>query len=238
MTWTMSTAGPAVEQISGRAPGASSLQRMRVWLTGVALFALVLGSSACTTVVSPPPGEQQTAAPSGSPGPSASGSLSPEGAVADAQSLPGVFHETISVRDHTDDPVDYDRTPPIGGKHVGVWADCTGTVYTAPISDETAVHSLEHGAVWVTYRPDLPADQVSALAGVVDGHNYTFLSPYPDQQAAVSLQAWGWQLGLERADVDTVRRFIRDLAGNPANAPEPQGICANPEYKASPSPPR
>jgi Protein of unknown function (DUF3105) len=157
--------------------------------------------------------------------------------VTDVRGMPGMFHEEIAGREHSTDPVTYDRIPPIGGQHDPVWADCTGTVYTSPIRDENAVHSLEHGAVWITYRPDLPTDQVAALAGVVDGHDYTFLSPYPRLPAAVSLQAWGWQVRLDHVDLDAVRRFVRDLADNPVNAPEPHGVCANPDFRANPIPP-
>ena len=45
--------------------------------------------------------------------------------------------------------------PPVGGAaRPAYWADCTGTVYTVDIRHENAVHSLEHGAVWITYNPD------------------------------------------------------------------------------------
>jgi uncharacterized protein DUF3105 len=198
---------------------------MRVGL-GVALI-LLAASAGCTKTVQP------TAAPT----PTASAPLSAAEAVRDVGTLPGVVHEEIAERSHVDGPVTYDHTPPIGGNHNVTWADCTGTVYTQEIAKENAVHSLEHGAVWVTYQPDLPKDQVAALAGLVDGHNYTLMSPYPGQPKAVSLQAWGWQLALDRADLDLARRFIRDLAQNPVNTPEPGATCINDRYKADPSPP-
>ena len=45
--------------------------------------------------------------------------------------------------------------PPVAGEHNAAWQNCTGNVYDAPIANEHAVHSLEHGAIWITYRPDL-----------------------------------------------------------------------------------
>jgi len=64
-------------------------------------------------------------------------------------------------RTHTSSPVTYPQTPPVGGPHNAVWQNCG--YYNAPIANENGVHSLEHGAVWITYRPDLPADQLGTL---------------------------------------------------------------------------
>src|SRR5947209_2298435 len=55
-------------------------------------------------------------------------------------------------RNHVDKPVSYPMTPPVGGNHNPVWQNCNGNVYDKAIRDENAVHSLEHGAVWVTYN--------------------------------------------------------------------------------------
>ena len=49
--------------------------------------------------------------------------------------------------------VAYRYSPPIGGRHDAVWATCTGVVYPRALRNENAVHALEHGAVWITYRP-------------------------------------------------------------------------------------
>ncbi len=45
------------------------------------------------------------------------------------------------------------------------------------------MHSLEHGAVWITYDPALPDSDVETLQERLD-ENYTLLSPYEGQEAA------------------------------------------------------
>ncbi|MGZ8750697.1 MAG: DUF3105 domain-containing protein, partial [Pseudonocardia sp.] len=82
-------------------------------------------------------------------------------------------------QDHVTTPVQYKETPPVGGPHDPNWADCTGTVYAVDIRHENAVHSLEHGAVWITYNPDDLSDaDIAKLADLVDGESGRLLSPY------------------------------------------------------------
>jgi hypothetical protein len=47
--------------------------------------------------------------------------------------------------------VDYPQSPPVGGPHNPIWQNCG--FYSKPVRDEYAVHSMEHGAVWITYSP-------------------------------------------------------------------------------------
>ena len=74
--------------------------------------------------------------------------------------------------------VDYDQTPPAGGQHHDVWQNCG--FYDEPVRDENAVHSLEHGAVWITYQPDLPQEQIEKLSDLAQSNRFVLVSPYPD----------------------------------------------------------
>src|SRR5690606_36339699 len=118
--------------------------------------------------------------------------------------------------------VAYDQTPPFGGPHDQSWATCTGEVYTNPIRSENAVHSLEHGAIWITYNADrLDADDIATLQAEVDGKPYMFMSPYPDLDSPVTLQSWGHQLQLDSAEDPRIARFVTALRPNPNTHPEP-----------------
>ena len=44
--------------------------------------------------------------------------------------------------------------PPVGGDHTGSALPCN--VYSTPVDSVGVIHTLEHGAVWLAYRPDLP----------------------------------------------------------------------------------
>jgi len=124
---------------------------------------------------------------------------------------------------HVQEPVRYDQTPPVGGDHAGVWANC-GT-YTEPIANELGVHSLEHGAVWITYSSDLPAEQVQRLTELADGNAYVLLSPFdglPEQPVVAS--AWGTQLALGTADDPRLEQFLVKYQQG-EQTPEPGAPC-------------
>jgi Protein of unknown function (DUF3105) len=146
--------------------------------------------------------------------------------------------EYAAGQQHVAGDVDYAESPPVGGPHDPVWADCTGSVYDVTIRPENAVHSLEHGAVWITYDPELlGADDVAALSAAVRGTYGLMMSPYPGLGTAVSLQAWNHSLRLDDVEAPRLAQFTRLLTGNPENTPEPGAPCENPAFLAAPRTP-
>jgi len=127
--------------------------------------------------------------------------------------------------DHVSDRVDYPQTPPVGGPHWQVWQDCG--FYDEPVFNETAVHSMEHGAVWITYRPDLPADQVDQIRTYAE-QPYVLASPWEDDSlpAPVVLTAWGAQLGLDSLPSAEADQFLVTYREGPT-APEPGAPCTD-----------
>jgi hypothetical protein len=117
---------------------------------------------------------------------------------------------------HKQGPLTYPVNPPVGGDHNPQWQNCMGTVYKAPIANEHAVHSLEHGAIWITYDSKLPADQVAKLAERVNGLEYSFMSPVDNLGSPISLQAWGYQLKVDNATDSRIDAFMRALRKNAA----------------------
>jgi hypothetical protein len=139
---------------------------------------------------------------------------------------------------HVQTPVTYTESPPVGGPHDPYWADCTGTVYTVDIRHENAVHSLEHGAVWITYNPD-KVDQagIDKLAALVNGQAGRLLSPYAGLDSAVSVQSWNHQLKVSSASDKRIKQFADLMTFNSEVAnhyPEIGASCENPAFKANP----
>ena len=155
----------------------------------------------------------------------------------DPNKIAGIVHKTFSSGNHENGVIKYDDSPPFGGPHAPVWADCTGTVYPDQIASENAVHDLEHGAVWITYKPGLAADQVDILTKLVSGQPYMLLTPYAGLKTNVSLQAWGYQLFVDSASDPRVKQFITDLKLNQKNTPELGASCTNATFKTTPSTP-
>ncbi|GGP34987.1 DUF3105 domain-containing protein [Streptomyces calvus] len=129
-------------------------------------------------------------------------------------------------RDHVTKAVDYPVSPPVGGDHNPVWMNCNGDVYTDEINNTNAVHSLEHGAVWVTYNADADKADVDALAAKVKKTPYTLMSPVDDQQDPIMLTAWGHQRTVTGADDPDVDAFLQKFVQG-AQTPEPGAACTN-----------
>jgi hypothetical protein len=146
---------------------------------------------------------------------------------------PGTPGADALSHDHVQGPVAYAVTPPVGGPHNPVWMNAG--VYTKPIPSERAVHNLEHGVVWITYRPDLPSSQVNQLVDLFkkqsmiaepqDGgrsNRFMDLSPWADDNlpAPIVISSWGYQLRVQSASDPRLQQFIDTFRHNQKYSPE------------------
>ena len=131
-------------------------------------------------------------------------------------------------RGHTEEDVDYHDDVPAGGEHSSVWLNCG--IYDNPVHEENAVHSLEHGAVWLAYNPTLATDQVDILRNLVRqersrrGEPMIILSPRDNLEAPIVATAWRIQLNLDDASDERLEQFVRRYQRGPFT-PEPGALC-------------
>jgi len=125
---------------------------------------------------------------------------------------------------HADGHIDYGLHPPAGGLHNPIWWNCG--FYDQPVRDENVGHDLEHGAVWISYAPDLPADQVEVIHDLVRGNPKTLAAPYEDLPtgAPVAVTAWARQLRLGSADDPRLAEFVARYQDGD-QAPEAGASC-------------
>jgi hypothetical protein len=128
------------------------------------------------------------------------------------QPIPGVETFKDLAHTHVTTPVTYPQVPPVGGPHAPAWLKCD--VYTEPVPNENAVHAMEHGAVWITYRPGLAQgdlDTLHRLQGLKPG--WVLMSPYAGLPTAVVASAWGLQLTVDKVDDARLGDFVKRYAG-------------------------
>jgi len=124
---------------------------------------------------------------------------------------------------HVQTAVDYEMTPPAAGPHNPSWLNCG--IYEEEVPAEYAVHSLEHGAVWVTYNPDeVSGGDLDALRAAMPS-SYIVLSPFPGLDAPVVASAWGVQVALDGVGDPRLNDFIVKYRLS-EDAPEPGALCS------------
>jgi hypothetical protein len=144
-------------------------------------------------------------------------------AVAAAKPVEGVQSFKGLTRKHTSNQVNYPQNPPVGGDHSAGFINCG--IYKNPVNKWEAVHSLEHGAVWVTYQPGLPQPQIEALAKEAALHPYELLSPYLGLPSPIVASAWGKQLRIQSANDPRLPLFLKKYLQGP-QTPELGALCS------------
>lgn len=123
---------------------------------------------------------------------------------------------------HTADPVLYEQIPPVGGPHARIPQACG--FYSEYVFNEYAVHSLEHGAVWIAYDPSISGDDLATLQEL-GAQPYVLVSPYPGMEEPVSVSAWGHQMTLGSVDEGKIDAFRSRYSNNQEYSPEFGAPC-------------
>jgi hypothetical protein len=126
-------------------------------------------------------------------------------AVGGPEHVAGVFHD--------------DGEVPACGVHNEIWQNCG--FYDVEIESENAVHSLEHGAVWISYDPILSSGGVNSLRKFVSRNEKVLVSPVLGQESPIIVTAWGTQLELDAR----LGQFVNEFSGA-SSSPEPGGRCS------------
>ena len=95
---------------------------------------------------------------------------------------------TAHVADGT--KVEYRTNPPSSGAHYQSperWG-----VYDKAITDETIVHNLEHGGVWISYKSSIPAASKEKLVSFAKSYrSKVILSPRDANDKDIAVASWG-----------------------------------------------
>ncbi|TQJ31223.1 DUF3105 domain-containing protein [Microbacterium sp. SLBN-146] len=173
------------------------------WSVGSAAAVVIIGAIVASVVFAPPPPPTYTAGGNGAV-------------------VEGV-EEFENVTTHVEGTVDYEQTPPAGGPHNSVWLNCG--VYSEPQVNENAVHSLEHGAVWVTYDPErIQGADLDAVKAKLPS-SYVILSPFEGMDAPLTLSSWNHQLALDEVDDPRFEEFF-NAHWRADDVPEPGALCS------------
>ena len=119
----------------------------------------------------------------------------------------------IEGRTHVSDStkVVYHTTPPTSGNHNPVPA-ADGYYPTKPPVRHT-VHTLEHGRIYIHFKPTLSQRRIAQLGGLFnDDPFHMLLSPDPDMPDRVAVTAWGHLAACKKVNNETfdVIRAFRD----------------------------
>jgi hypothetical protein len=143
-------------------------------------------------------------------------------AAPDAPDAPeGTETFAVAQADHVTGQVSYPQDPPVGGPHNADSVPCGA--YDTPLPNELAVHTLEHGVVWITYSPDLPDADIAVLAAK-GGERKVMVSPYPGLDSPVVASAWARQLRLDTVNDVRIDQFIGAFVEG-LQSPEPFVSC-------------
>lgn len=104
----------------------------------------------------------------------------------------------------------YNSNPPTSGWHNPRPAEWG--VYKEELPDEVLIHNLEHGGIWISYKPDITEDIRKKLWSFYDKYGRKIIvAPRSKNDADIALAAWNRldKFSAEEYSDERVNRFIK-----------------------------
>ena len=129
------------------------------------------------------------------------------------------FSQPVEIigRDHIPNGVkfnNYNSNPPTSGPH---YTDpAPARFYDKELPDEQVVHNLEHGHIWISYRPDIHPEIIKILKNFAGGR--VIVTKRSQNDTDIALAAWGRldKFNLEKnnftpQDLNRIKQRIKDF---------------------------
>lgn len=127
----------------------------------------------------------------------------------EAVSLEGKVEEfAIEGRNHVPSgtKVEYKTNPPTSGSHYAnpaAWG-----AYNKEVVDESVVHSLEHGGIWISYK-DISEEEKKILEEIGKANlQSVIVSPRLANDVKIAIVSWGRMMEPELADKALIQKYI------------------------------
>lgn len=140
-------------------------------------------------------------------------------AMRSTKNAPGIPYEEVG-REHTDLqaplPKPYNSNPPSSGAHYA--SPANSDVYDYEVNDRIFIHNLEHGGIWIAYRPGVSAQVIEDLKSIVKefGGSKIVMAPRSVNNADIAIVAWTRVLKFDLTDgvlsdrqKNEIRRFYK-----------------------------
>lgn len=101
----------------------------------------------------------------------------------------------------------YNSNPPTSGWHYEQAAPW-GT-YQETLPDETLIHNLEHGGIWLSYQDAADTETVRQLEDIARRYpSHVIVTYRPQNDSPIAAAAWGRLLKMDTVNADQIHAFI------------------------------
>ena len=118
---------------------------------------------------------------------------------------------------------EYNSFPATSGPHAADWV--IWNAYSQPLPALNLVHNLEHGGIVVQFGPDLPEEDLQAVAEwYLEDPVALVLAPQPELEDRIALTAWTHLMTCDGFDVEEFTAFRDEFRFNGPEAIPPENL--------------